>query len=143
LTPKLGKHTAEIRYIEPELKNLIGQNVMKTIDEIKSILKEHKEEIKERFKVKEVGIFGSYVKGIHKEGSDLDLIVEFVDECSIGGFEYVGLMTELEEYFQKILNMKSHLASRRHALSSDKWKEIEKEIVYIFEQHRKDENDIK
>lgn len=24
LTPKLGKHTAEIRYIEPEFKNLMG-----------------------------------------------------------------------------------------------------------------------
>jgi len=96
-----------------------------------------------KYKVKEVGIFGSYVKGIHKEGSDLDLIIEFVDQSFIGGFEYIGLMTELEEYFQKILNIKSHLASRRHALSSDKWKEIEKEIVYIFEQHREDENDIK
>jgi len=106
---------------------------MKTIDEIKSILEKHKKEIEEKFKVKQIGIFGSYVKGIHKEGSDLDLIIEFVDECSIGGFEYIGLMTELEEYFQKILNIKSHLASRTHALSSDKWKEIEEEMVYVFE----------
>jgi len=30
---------------------------MKTIEEIKRILKEHKEELRDRFKVKEIGVF--------------------------------------------------------------------------------------
>jgi len=36
---------------------------MKTLEEIKSILAEHKEELKEKYKVKEIEIFGSFVKG--------------------------------------------------------------------------------
>ncbi|MFQ6088187.1 MAG: nucleotidyltransferase family protein, partial [Candidatus Methanofastidiosia archaeon] len=35
----------------------------KTIEEIRKILKEHKDEMKKRYGVKEVGIFGSYVRG--------------------------------------------------------------------------------
>ncbi len=36
---------------------------MKTLEEIKNILAEHKEELKGKYKVKEIGIFGSFVKG--------------------------------------------------------------------------------
>lgn len=36
---------------------------MKTLDEIKGILEQHKDELKKRFGVKEIGIFGSYVRG--------------------------------------------------------------------------------
>jgi len=36
---------------------------MKTLEEIKSILAEHREELKGKYKVKEIEIFGSFVKG--------------------------------------------------------------------------------
>ena len=36
---------------------------MKTFDEIKAILEENKDTIRDKFKVDEIGIFGSYVKG--------------------------------------------------------------------------------
>ncbi len=45
---------------------------MKQFDEIKEILKNHKEEIKEKFGVKELGIFGSYVRREQNEISDID-----------------------------------------------------------------------
>ena len=35
---------------------------MKTIGEIKGILAEHKEDLQRRFKVSDIGLFGSYVK---------------------------------------------------------------------------------
>lgn len=35
---------------------------MKTFDEIKKILAKHKEEFKGKYKVKEIGIFGSYLR---------------------------------------------------------------------------------
>ena len=35
---------------------------MKTVDEIKGILEEHKEEVSRKYKVSEIGIFGSLIK---------------------------------------------------------------------------------
>ena len=50
---------------------------MKTLEEIKKILREHKEELKRRFGVKEIGIFGSYVRNEQTEVSDIDILVDF------------------------------------------------------------------
>ena len=36
---------------------------MRELKRIKNIIKQHKEELEKRFKVKEIGIFGSYVRG--------------------------------------------------------------------------------
>ena len=52
---------------------------MKTFDEIKKILAEHKEEFKEKYKVKEISIFGSYVKGEQKENYLSDIAGVKVD----------------------------------------------------------------
>jgi len=104
---------------------------MKTVEEIKELLRKHKEELRERFKVKELGIFGSYVRGEQKEKSDLDVIIEFEDEESLEAFEFIGLMIDLEEYLQKIVGKKVHLASKGQAVKSDKWKSVKKELTYI------------
>ena len=52
----------------------------KSIEEIKEILKEHKEEVSRKYKVSEIGIFGSFVRGEQKKRSDLDILVEFDEE---------------------------------------------------------------
>jgi predicted nucleotidyltransferase len=60
---------------------------VKTIEEIKRILKEHKEELRDRFKVKEIGVFGSYVRGEQKrKGSDIDILVEFEEPIGFLNF---------------------------------------------------------
>ncbi len=46
---------------------------------VKEILEEHKDEIKERFGVKSIGLFGSCARSEETEESDVDLIVEFKD----------------------------------------------------------------
>jgi predicted nucleotidyltransferase len=43
------------------------------------ILKEHDDEIRSRFGVKRIGIFGSHARGEGKETSDVDVLVEFVE----------------------------------------------------------------
>ncbi|MGC9515671.1 nucleotidyltransferase family protein [Methanocrinis sp.] len=43
------------------------------------ILKEHESEIRRRFGVKRIGIFGSHARGEEKESSDVDVLVEFVE----------------------------------------------------------------
>jgi predicted nucleotidyltransferase len=50
---------------------------VRTLEEIKGILKEHKEEVSRKYKVREIGIFGSFVRGGQRKISDIDILVEF------------------------------------------------------------------
>jgi hypothetical protein len=72
---------------------------MRAIEEIKRILKEHKEEIREKYGVIIVGVFGSYARGKQNETSDVDIIVEL--ERPIGLKFY-----ELWDYLENILAIK-------------------------------------
>jgi predicted nucleotidyltransferase len=53
---------------------------MKDAHEIKEKLRAYKPIIKERFKVKNIGIFGSFVRGEQTLKSDIDILVEFDKE---------------------------------------------------------------
>lgn len=91
---------------------------------IKKILRELKPILKERFKVKKIGIFGSYVRNEEKKRSDLDILVEFFEEPSL--FEFI----ELEDYLSKNLNIKVDLVMKS-ALKPTIRKYILQEVVYI------------
>jgi len=79
---------------------------MKTVDEIKKILESRKEELKEKYNVTEIGIFGSYVKGDQSGDSDLDVLVDFE--------EVPGLLQfiEIENYLSDILDVKVDLVMK-------------------------------
>jgi predicted nucleotidyltransferase len=91
---------------------------------IENILRKHKQELKKRFKLKEIGIFGSFVRDEQKKRSDIDILVEF--EKPIGLFEFM----DLEEYLMKILGAKVDLVSKK-ALKPRIGKHILQEVVYI------------
>jgi len=97
---------------------------MKTLEEIKEILNNHKKELHKDYKVKEIGIFGSYVRGEHKGKSDLDILVEF--EETIDFFDFL----ELEERLSEILNSNVDLVMKK-ALKPDIGKYILNEVVYV------------
>ena len=44
---------------------------MENIDEIKEILAGHKRELRRKFKVKDIGVFGSFVRGEQRKASDV------------------------------------------------------------------------
>jgi len=67
---------------------------MKTLNEIIKTLKEHKEELKNKYKIKEIKIFGSYAKGEQKETSDIDIIVDFEEIPTF--IEFVKIQDELK-----------------------------------------------
>ncbi len=67
---------------------------MKTLEEIKETLKKQKPFLKDKYHIRDIGIFGSFVKGEQQEKSDLDLLVEF--EKPVGFFKFL----ELEEYLE-------------------------------------------
>ena len=97
---------------------------MRTLEEIKKILEKQKEILKQKYRVKEIGVFGSYVRDKTGKGSDLDILVEF--ERSIGLLKFVNL----ENYLCDILGVKVDLVMR-DALKPRIGKHILKEVVYI------------
>ncbi len=60
------------------------------------ILKSHEREIKKRFGVKRIGLFGSFARGEQKDTSDVDILVEF-EEPTFDNF--MNLAFFLEDLF--------------------------------------------
>ena len=98
--------------------------IMKTLEEIKEILKKHKNEIKKEFKAEIIGIFGSYVRGEEKPESDVDVLVRFMEGATI--FDLVGLAEFLEEK----LGIRADVVSER-ALRPELKEQILKEVVTV------------
>ncbi|MDI6786416.1 MAG: nucleotidyltransferase domain-containing protein, partial [bacterium] len=46
----------------------------KRLNEITEVLQEHKAELQKKYGVKELGVFGSYVRGEQKKRSDVDIL---------------------------------------------------------------------
>ena len=97
---------------------------MKDLEEIKKILVKHKEILKKKFKVKEIGVFGSYVRGEQKKDSDVDILVEFEETPTLLEF------MELENYLTEILGVKVDLVMKR-ALKPTIKEFVLKEVVYV------------
>ena len=57
------------------------------------ILKRRDGEIKERFHVKRIGLFGSFARGDEKETSDVDIMVEF-DQPTFDNFMKLAFFLE-------------------------------------------------
>ena len=49
------------------------KQAVKSIEEIKAILKEHKKDVVLKYRVIEIGIFGSFVRGEQRRQSDVDI----------------------------------------------------------------------
>lgn len=96
----------------------------KSLSEIKEIIAKHKDELKKKYHVKEIGIFGSLVRGEAKEDSDVDILVEF--EKPIGLFKFL----ELEEYLSNLIGKKVDLVSKK-ALKPHIGKYILKEVITV------------
>ena len=68
---------------------------MKAKEEILKMLAKLKPELQSRYKVKEIGVFGSFVRGEQGEASDVDILAEFGEDADL--FDLVGLSLFLEE----------------------------------------------
>ncbi len=66
--------------------------------EILTILTSLKNDLKKRFNVTKLGLFGSYVSDEYNEISDIDILVDFDDGADL--FNFVGLSLFLEEKFK-------------------------------------------
>jgi hypothetical protein len=80
---------------------------MKTLDEIRTIIKQHRNVLAEKYGVAVVGIFGSYVRCAQKDRSDIDLLVDILRPISL--LELVGA----EIYLSEVLDAKVDLVPKR------------------------------
>ena len=100
--------------------------LMKTLEEIKARLEQLKPTLREDFKVKTIGVFGSYVRGEQKRGSDVDILVEFEEDAEIGFFKFL----DLEEFLSRKLGVKVDLVTK-NALKPYIGKCILREVVMV------------
>lgn len=68
---------------------------MTELEEITTKIKDNMPYFVDKYKVKALGIFGSYIRGEQKKRSDLDVLVEFTEPISL--LKYVALERELGE----------------------------------------------
>ncbi len=87
-------------------------------------IKDNERILKERFKIKSIGVFGSLARE-EEFINDIDIIVEFSEPI---GWEIV----DLKEFLEKLLGMRVDIVTKRAAMNKPLlWKSIEREIVYV------------
>jgi len=96
----------------------------KTLEEIEVIVKKNKMFLTTQYKVKEIGIFGSVVRGEDKDTSDVDILVEFSEP--VGFFKFL----ELEEFLEGLIERKVDLVSKK-ALKPRIGRHILNEVIFI------------
>jgi predicted nucleotidyltransferase len=94
------------------------------LDEVKKILENHKKTLGQNFRVKEIGIFGSYARGEQRDRSDVDVLVEFDEPVSLLG------VVKLENYLSDLLHVKVDLVPKKD-IRQELREGILKETIYL------------
>lgn len=92
---------------------------------IRSILQSNLPELRQRYGVQSLGLFGSYVRGEQRPGSDLDLLVEF-DNRPLTLLQFIAL----ENHLSDLLGVKVDLVEKE-TLKPAIGRHILKEVVPI------------
>lgn len=92
-------------------------------EEVLQRLRALKPELQSRYKVCEMGLFGSFVRGEQGERSDIDLLVDFDDTADL--FDLVRLGNFLEEQLQRKVDIS------REALRSELREQVLKEVAMV------------
>ncbi len=97
--------------------------IMKDLEELKKIINAHKRELEEKYKVKSIAIFGSYVRNEQNAESDVDILVEFKEPVGL-------LFIHLADYLEEILSVKVDLLTHE-AIKPNRKKYILEKLVYV------------
>jgi len=95
-----------------------------SLDDILATLRHHLPELRERYGVTSLGVFGSYVQGRQRKRSDIDVLVEFGQAPTLFGF------IDLQEELSALLGVKVDLVSRK-ALKGEIGRRILEEVVAL------------
>jgi len=102
---------------------MVNEMLRKTREEIINLLSENKIQLKDRFKVSRLALFGSYARGDQQPDSDVDILVD-VDPSV--GLEFVLLAEQIEQ----LIGLPVELVSRR-AIKPSHMKYIEPDLIYV------------
>ena len=97
---------------------------LKSVEYFMEVLRQHLPELREKYSVSYIGIFGSYIRGEQTKDSDLDILVQF--EKTPGLLKYI----ELENYLSDLLGVKVDLVMKS-ALKPNIGKRILNEVVAL------------
>lgn len=97
---------------------------MKTVKDIEKIIQNNKKELKEKYGLREIGIFGSYIRGEQDKNSDIDILVEV--ERPMGFVKFI----RLENHLSQILGIKADLVTKK-ALKPYIGRRILQEVQYV------------
>lgn len=67
----------------------------RSVDEIRQNLRKHLPELRERFGITYLGLFGSYVRGEQTKTSDVDILVEFDRPGTL--LDFIHLQNDLQD----------------------------------------------
>ncbi len=97
---------------------------MKTLKQIQLILAAQKAELRKKYKIKEIGIFGSYARGEQKKSSDIDILAKFDRNASL--FDLAGAADFLEQKLKTKVDLVSEGGIRAELRSN-----ILREVVMV------------
>lgn len=89
-------------------------------------LREYIPQIKEQYQIKNIGVFGSYVRGEEQENSDIDILIEFSPDISFGLIAFCKLENQLSEKLGKKVDLVT-----KDGLKPRIGENILKEVVYL------------
>jgi len=96
---------------------------MKSLEETQRVLREHKEEIRRKYGVVILGVFGSVARGEQNKTSDVDILIEIERPIGLKFFE-------LWEELEKLLGCEVDLV-REKLLREEIKSEILEEVIRI------------
>jgi hypothetical protein len=94
------------------------------LEKLKRALREHLPQLRARYRVKSLGLFGSYVRGEQRKRSDLDVLVDFEEAPSL--FE----LMDMEDELARLIGTKVDLVTRK-TLRGRIGQRILQEVVYL------------
>lgn len=100
----------------------------KKVYEVKKILRENFDFLKNNYKIKKIGIFGSYIRKEDTKKSDIDILIELEENSKLTLLDII----RLERFLSKLLNKKVDLLTV-DSLSPYIKDSILKEVEFIEE----------
>lgn len=97
---------------------------MRTQDEYLKILRNHTEDLKNRFGIRSLWLFGSVARNEHQEGSDVDVCVEMAPNL----YQLISLKQGLEA----LLGCTVDVVRMNRNMSPFLKREIERDGIYII-----------
>lgn len=96
---------------------------MHTLQDILQTLRQHEPELRRKYPVARLGVFGSYARGEANENSDIDIAVEITGPM---GLSFVAMAEEIEG----LLGIKTDVVPSR-SIKPEYLPFVKKDIVYV------------